>query len=194
MNGGILHVWNKILKWLTAVCSRWRGRIWWQSSFPEMGGIGGLPVVEELMAHQLPGKSQRDRTLTAPLISRVESSVLKLEHHWTSLARAWGMSVGRSVMWVGYRWSRYWSCRGCTERKRTAVLGALTVFQQNVLLYNQNCYQDTDYCHHCRKFPSQEILSLLPQSHLLFRCFHTVLVLLLLKCHLNVIMSCVAVI
>ena len=102
---------------------------------PRDGGIGGLPVVEELMAHQLPGKSQRDRTLTAPLISRVESSVLKLEHHWTSLAGAWGMSVGRSVMWVGCRWSRHWSCRGCTERKRIVVSGALTI-----QCSNRTCY------------------------------------------------------
>lgn len=34
---------------------------------------------------------------------------------------------GRSVMWVGYRWSRDWSSRGCVESKPIAILGGLTI-------------------------------------------------------------------
>ena len=39
---------------------------------------------------------------------------------------SWGGSkyVG---MWVGCRWSRHWSSRGCTKSKRTTILGGLII-------------------------------------------------------------------
>ena len=40
-----------------------------------------------------------------------------------SLAGAGGKDVGRLVMWVGCRYSWHWSSRGCTESKKTAILG-----------------------------------------------------------------------
>ena len=35
-----------------------------------------------------------------------------------SLAEIRGKNIGRSVLWVGCRWSRYWSSRGCPQNKK----------------------------------------------------------------------------
>ena len=77
------------------------------------------------LAHQLPGKLAGGTPLTIPLISYLGGDVLikKLEQSLPGSGR--GKYVGRSFMWVGCRWSRYCSSRGCTENKWTAILGGL---------------------------------------------------------------------
>lgn len=55
------------------------------------------------------GNQQTSTPLTAPWIRTITS--------W-----AWGKCGGRSVRWVGCRWNRWWSSRGHTENKRTAIL------------------------------------------------------------------------
>ena len=77
------------------------------------------------LAHQLPGKLAGGTPLTIPLISYLGGDVLikKLEQSLPGSGR--GKYVGRSFMWVGCRWSRYCSSRGCMENKWTAILGGL---------------------------------------------------------------------
>ena len=117
---GSLHVWSKVLEQHPTVCGTWlagHGSSLRSQGQREVTSYGGIDF---RLAHQLPGKPAEGH---APL-SRVESSDLKLEQ---SLVGAWGKYVGRSVMRVGCRLVRDWSSRGCTENKRTAILGGLTI-------------------------------------------------------------------
>ena len=42
----------------------------------------------------------------------------------TIISWAWGKFVGRSVLWIGCRWSRHWSSRGCTGGQSSRVVWA----------------------------------------------------------------------
>ena len=54
------------------------------------------------------GKQQKGMPLITPLINIMESSDPKLEQ---AIAGTWGKYVGRSIMWIGYRWSKHWLSR-----------------------------------------------------------------------------------
>ena len=76
---------------------------------------------------------------------------------------AWNKYVGRSVIWVGYKWSRHWSSRGWTESKGTAILSGLTIKAGTGLGWSESSQTGisvllTKPCtRHCRSFMDSEI-------------------------------------
>ena len=62
-----------------------------------------------------------------------------------------GESIGWLVLWVGYRWSRNWLSRRCTESKKTAILSGLIIHTCCEILLPQynllsNNYVSSMYC------------------------------------------------
>ena len=126
MDRGTLYVWSEVLEWHCTLCGRWwaghdGSLLSWEKE--EVTSYRGNWV---RLAHGLPGKLAEGH---APHYLFDKLSWWRCSDLKVRTVTSWGGSkyVGRSVMWVGCRWSRHWSSRGCTESKRTAILSDLTI-------------------------------------------------------------------
>ena len=93
----------------------------------EWGGGGRLPVMggtDIILAHQLPEKPAEGHAPHHPFDKHSEElwSEARIAIRWDK-----GKCVERSVKWMECRLRRCWLGRGCTESKRTAILGGLTL-------------------------------------------------------------------
>ena len=94
------------------------GRTWW--CLRSLGGWEKFPVTGCFLGYQ--GNQQRGMPLTAPLLSMVESSNLRLEQ--SLLAGGQGQVWGRPVMWVGCKRSRHWLNREVPRAREQPSQGA----------------------------------------------------------------------
>ena len=99
------------------------------SSLCPPGGRGRLPVIGGIdirLVHLLPGKLAEGHAPPHPFdkLSGRRCSDLKIRTV-TSWDR--GKYAGRSIRWVGCRWSRPWSSGECSESRTTAILGGLII-------------------------------------------------------------------
>ena len=133
---GILHVWSKVLEWHPTAC----GRRWGHGCGLRYQGKREMTSYRRnwcQVGSWVARETSRGVHLTAPLINYHSggSSDLKIrtitswgwgQVHRHLLIRLYDLE-GRLVRWVGCRWSRDWSSRGCTESKRTAILCGLLI-------------------------------------------------------------------
>ena len=87
-------------------------RTWQQFSLRE-GEIGSYRGNWHQVGSLVTGETSMP--LTAPLIRTITSLGL-------------GQVCRKVSQWVGCRWSRHWSSRGCRETKRRAILRSLTIY------------------------------------------------------------------
>lgn len=114
---GSLYLWSEVLENIP-LCAMFGGQDVVVSSLP--GGWEKFPVTGCFLGYQ--GNQQRGMPLTAPLLSMVESSNLRLEQ--SLLAGGQGQVWGRPVMWVGCKRSRHWLNREVPRAREQPSQGA----------------------------------------------------------------------
>lgn len=109
MNGGSLHVWSRILE-QHPTSSQLTGH---GAVFAPQGGGGEGEIASYI---------DRNRHQVGSSVTRETSRGAR-----PSLSQTWDKYVGRPVMWVACRWSRYWLGWDYTESKRVAILRGLII-------------------------------------------------------------------
>ena len=109
---GSSHVWSQVLEQYPTACGRQRGGRGGSLCFQGKGELISYRGTDVRWSHLLPGEGA------------CPSLPLSKEQ---STPGAWGKHLGRSVRWLGYRWSRQVMGKGCAESKRTAILSGLSI-------------------------------------------------------------------
>ena len=118
VDGGILHVWIKVLEWNPTLCDWCWTR--WQQSWLLGRGPGNWGQVGSLDTGETSKRAQP--SWPSWELSRRKSSDLKVRTI-TSWDR--GQACRKVNHGSRCRWSGHWSSRGCTESKRQAIISGL---------------------------------------------------------------------